>query len=294
MQVWVNGEFVNRDDATVSIFDASIQHGIGLFETMLAVGDNVHRLRAHLERLERSCRELMLTERLHLDPLEQAVRLVVRENGFERTRIRLTLTGGNLNALQSQNTSPTDPTIIIVAQPATEYPATMFDEGVTVTIANGRLNPFDPMGGHKNLNYWPNIQALQGAAMRQAAESLWFSVSNHLASGSVSNVFLLNDGVLHTPIAHGEEEDGALPAPVLPGITRAAIMEFADRRGVGTSRRMLDIDDLLEADEVFLTNSSWGVLPVVAVERETINDGNVGDFTRTMREAWQADCADSA
>jgi len=154
-------------------------------------------------------------------------------------------------------------------------------------IANGRLNPLDPMGGHKTLNYWSRIRALQDAAAKKAGEAIWFTVSNHLAGGSVSNIFAVKGGTLHTPIAHGEEDDEALPAPVLPGITRSTIIELADELRIGTAKRMLDIDDLLEADEVFLTNSSWGVLPVVGVEAEAIADGNVGEVTKRLREAWR-------
>jgi len=289
MQVWINGEFVNRDDARISIFDASVQHAIGVFETMQAREGRVYRLEQHLERLANSCSVLLLTERLRTEALADAVRLVVERNGMTDARVRLTLTGGDLNALQSSGASSGDPTIIIVAQPPAPYPEAMFDNGVSVTLADGRLNPFDPMAGHKTLNYWPRIQALQIAASRSAGEALWFTVSNYLASGCVSNVFIVKDGVLHTPIARDEEEQGALPAPVLPGITRQAIMDLADAKGIGTSRRMIDIDDTLDADEVFLTNSSWGVLPVVGLEREAIADGHVGPVTRALRQAWLDD-----
>jgi branched-subunit amino acid aminotransferase/4-amino-4-deoxychorismate lyase len=291
MRIWINGTFVERDEARISIFDASVQHAIGLFETMRITGGVVYRLDQHLERLARSCRELLLTERLRTDALAEAVKLVVGDGETDEARLRLTLTGGDLNTLQSRGESPADPTIIIVTQPPTAYPPEMFERGVIATIADGRLNPLDPMAGHKTLNYWPRIQALQFAAARSAGEALWFSVSNHLASGSVSNVFLVKDGILHTPYAHGEEEPGALRAPVLPGITRQAVIEFADARGIGTSRRMINIEETLEADEIFLTNASWGVLPVVGIEREVIADGNVGPVTKALHEAWRTDVA---
>jgi branched-chain amino acid aminotransferase len=157
---------------------------------------------------------------------------------------------------------------------------------VIVMIAEGRLNPLDPMAGHKTLNYWPRIASLQVAAGRGAGEALWFSVSNHLCCGSVSNVFLVKDEVLHTPIARDEEEPGALRSPVLPGITRQCIIDLAQTMRFGVTTHMLDINDVLEADEMFLTNASWGVLPVVGVEKEAIGDGNVGRITQRLRDAW--------
>ena len=286
MLVWLNGQFVPPDQAMLSVFDAGLQHGVGLFETMAARGGSVFRAQAHVGRLADSARELLLTDRLHVEPLVEAVAQVAARGDLDNARIRLTLTGGNLNLLQSQGTDKVDPTILIVAQPATVYPDVYFERGVTVLITDGRQNPFDPMAGHKTLNYWPRIRALQQAASKRAGEALWLSVSNHLASGSVSNVFLVRDETLHTPFARGEEEPGALPSPVLPGITRAAIIATADQMGIETKKHMLDIEDLLGADEVFLTNSSWGVLSVVGVEQKKIGEGTPGEITKRLRAAW--------
>jgi branched-subunit amino acid aminotransferase/4-amino-4-deoxychorismate lyase len=177
-----------------------------------------------------------------------------------------------------------DPTILIVAQPPTVYPEHFFERGVIVLMANGRENPLHPMAGHKTLNYWPRIRELQLAAAKRAGEAMWFSISNHLCGGCVSNVMLVKDDELLTPIARGEEESGALPSAVLPGITRAAVIGLAEDLDVRVHRRMLDINDLLSADEVMLTNSSWGVLPVVGVEREKIGEGEPGPMTRGLRE----------
>ncbi len=166
------------------------------------------------------------------------------------------------------------------------FPSVYFLGGVNTQAAATASAQAAPMAGHKTQNYWPRIQALQAAATHKAGESLWFTVSNHLASGSVSNIFLIKDGDLLTPFARGEEPPGALGAPVLPGITRGALIELAGDMNIFTTKKMLDINDLLGADEVFLTNSSWGVLPVIGVEQEKIADGCVGDLTHSLREAW--------
>lgn len=296
MLVWLNGQFVPLQDAKISAFDAGFQHSVGLFETMHASRGRVFRIDAHLARLERSASELRLTERLHVDALRQAVESTLAKNDLKDARIRLTLTGGDLNLLHRETgrrpAAAHDPTILIHVQPAQRYPDSFFKHGVSATIANARLNPLDPFQGHKTLNYWPRLRALQDAAALGAGEALWFTVSNHLAGGSVSNVFLVTNEAIHTPIARGEEDriagfDGVkLPSPVLPGITRDTMLTIADERDLDVERRMLDIDDLLRADEVFLTNSSWGVLPVVQVERETIGKGTIGPVTRTMRDEW--------
>jgi branched-chain amino acid aminotransferase len=330
--VFLNGHFIEPDQARVSAFDAGFQHGVGVFETMSGrVEDGrgqVFRLDEHLDRLIASARELGLGETLRHAPLSEAVLRTLEHSGLPRARVRLTVTGGDLNLLgRPAQPAPTaqgegasarkglDPTVLLVAQPATPYPQEMFDSGVTAVIADTRVNPLDPLAGHKTLNYWGRLRELQSAAQKRAGEAILFQVSNHLAGGCVSNIFLVREGELWTPIARGEEEDVAgeetgrpdedpgqpqsgqavpqtqggravMPSPVLPGITRGWILEWAAAQKVPVRRRMLSINDLLGAEEVFLTNSSWGVLPVVAVEKERIGPGGVGELTRQVRNAW--------
>ena len=127
MDVWLNGQFISADDASLSIFDAGLQHGIGLFETMAAANGRVFRAEAHVKRLIDSARQLRLSERLQVEPLVEAVQLAVTHNKVDRARIRLTVTGGNLNMLQSTGASPHDPTILVVVRPPTDYPDTFFE-----------------------------------------------------------------------------------------------------------------------------------------------------------------------
>ncbi|MFG0257944.1 MAG: aminotransferase class IV [Phycisphaerales bacterium JB043] len=289
--VWCNGSVVEWSDARVSAFDAGLQHGVGLFETMLAIDGEVYRLDAHVERLCASARDLGLSHSLRHDPLCESVRRVARQSELPRARVRLTVTGGDLNMLARGQESSQDPTVIIAAQPATEYPDEMFERGVRVVVGDMRLNPLDPMEGHKTLNYWSRLRALQEAARSGGAEALMLQVTNHVCSGAVSNVFVVRDGVLHTPIARGEEEGGSMASPVLPGITRGAVFDLASRDGIGCSARMLSMEDVLEGEEVFMTNSSWGVLPVVSVEAASIGDGVPGPMTRRIREMLLDDMA---
>lgn len=312
--VWLNGEFVGPGEARVSAFDAGLQHGVGLFETMLAGRGGVFRLFEHLTRMQVSARALGLSESLRVNPLAEAVRRTVERAGLERARVRLTITPGSLNMLAAARGAPgveaPDPTVMIVAQPATAYPEAMFEQGVLATIAEGRLNPLDESEGHKTVNYWRRLRALRDAGAKGAGEAIFLQISNHLAGGAVSNLFVVRDGVVLTPIARGEEADVAgvgggpdsassgarlMRSPVLPGVTRGVVMALAKREGVPVTRRMLSIADLLDADEAFLTNSGWGVLPVSRVEGKAINGGVVGPVTRALGEGWrrevEAECS---
>ena len=287
--VWLNGKFVERGAAMVSAFDAGLQHGVGLFETMIAVDGGVFRLDAHMARITESARALGLSDKLRGKALGEAIRACAQRSGLARARIRATVTGGDLNMLADRSSKgATDPTVLIDVQPTTAYPDEMFDRGVSVVIAHWRVNPLDPFEGHKTLRYWPRLRELQIAATKQAAEAITLQASNHVAGGCVSNVFVVKGGELLTPIARGEEEPtgAASPSPVLPGITRALVVEWAESLGIPVQRRLCAVGDLLDADEVFLTNSSWGVLPVVRVEAERVGEGKPGPMTRKARGHW--------
>ena len=325
--VFLNGRFCAADGAMVSAFDAGFQHGVGLFETMLASVSGgearVPFLGDHLDRLVESARALGLSESLRRDPLGDAVvetaERAAREmhagngngggGGETRLRVRLTITGGDLNMLgrarsASEGHGDTsssgggvehNPTLLIHAQRATEYPEAMFERGVLVTLAEMRVNPFNPLEGHKTLSYWARLRELQAAAAKRAGEALVFTITNHLAGGCVSNAMIVKDGVIHTPIARGEEEQEAtrtggqgvpIPSPVLPGVTRKIVTRLAGEMGIEVRRRMITIHEILSADEVFLTNSSWGVLPVTRVESQAIGSGEVGEVTRRVRGKW--------
>lgn len=288
MKAYVNGQFVPLDQATLSVHDAGVQHAVGLFETMQAFNGTVFRLDAHVNRLIDSAAETGLSASLKVDALSDLVNATLAENDMTEARLRLTVTGGDLSLLGAARGDgepvPHEPSVFCVATEPTRYPAELFERGVTVTIANPKANPFDPGAGHKTLNYWARLRSLAEASSLGAAETLWLSVTNHLCGGAVSNAFLVKDGALLTPIARGEEGSGTLPSAVLPGVTRAAIIELAEQLDLPVQRCMISIDDLLDADEIFLTNSSWQLLPVTAVERKAIGSGEVGSVATQLRE----------
>jgi branched-chain amino acid aminotransferase len=284
MDVYLNGKMVNASEAWIGIEDAGFTHAIGLFETMAAFGGQVFRLDEHVRRLIDSAQKLGLAASFEAQVLTAAVQQTLTHNQLDEARVRLTVTPGIVSLLADQpEDQPAAPTVLVVATEPVAYDAAYFEHGIMALIVPQAANPFDATAGHKTLSYWGRLRTLRQAAVAGAGEALWLNVTNHLASGSVSNLFLVKDGQLLTPIARGEEVDRALPAPVLPGITRAVILELADTMGLPAQRRMLDVNDLLNADEVFLTNSSWQVLPVTRVEKNKIGDGKVGPITQQLR-----------
>lgn len=286
MKVYLNGELVDASQATISHNDAGLQHAVGLFETMAAKNGVVFRLDAHLRRLERSAAELGLARDLDVEELRKAVRRTLEVNGLTEARLRLTVTGGPMGTLRSTgggDGSAGRLTVLVVAAEPTAYDPSYFEKGIMAVLGPPMANPFDPLAGHKTLAYWSRLRLLRQAAALRAGEVILLNITNHLASGTVSNVFLVKEGRLLTPYARGEEVVGALPAPVLPGITRAAVVELAQEAGIDVEKRMLTVDDLLSADEVFLTNSSWQILPVTRVEKHAVTGQEGGPVASGLR-----------
>jgi len=293
MHIYLNGHMVDQNQAHIRVDDAGLQHAVGLFETIGVYHGRAFRLHDHLDRLQASAATLGLIRQLDTDQLQSAVEQTISYNQLDRARVRVTVTAGPVSLLASKASDATTPdtpdtpdlTILVVASEPTVYDPAYFQQGITVLIAPPAANPFDLLSGHKTLSYWGRLQVLRQAANVGAGEAIWLNVTNHLASGAISNLFLVKGGALYTPFARGEEADGALPAPVLPGITRKSIIELAETAGITVHRQMLGIDDLLGADEVFLTNSSWLVLPVTGVEKKQISDKTIGPITADLRAA---------
>ena len=286
MKTYLNGQMLDDADALISSQDAGFLHGVGLFETLFAYHGKAFRLDRHLARLKRSAQQLGLSADMDTAPLADAINQTLAENKLEHARLRLTVTAGTLSLLKGEDGDAlrVRQTVCVHASEPTAFAPDYFERGVRVRLYGQGANPFDITAGHKTLNYWARLRSLRQAAATDCAEALWLSVTNHLASGAVSNLFLVKDGKLLTPIARGEEIQDALPAPVLPGIIREAVIEAGAQDGITTDKRMLTVEDLLEADEVFLTNSNWKVLPVVAVEQKDIADGKVGPVTSKLRQ----------
>ena len=168
------------------------------------------------------------------------------------------------------------PTICVTAAELSGYPTSLYESGAAAAVCDFRLSPTDPIAGHKTTAYLPRLLALRQAQHIRCMEALWFTTANHLAEGSISNVFLVRKAVLKTP---------PLDTPVLPGIARGVVLEIALNEGIEVQEYPLTIDDLLDADEVLLTSAIMQVMPVIRIEKRDIGDGHVGSMAkRLLRE----------
>ena len=292
--VWLNGAFVDEAEASVSLRDTGLLHAAGVFTTMRANGGRVFRLDAHLQRLRGSCEALFIPLLPKDEALVSAVDELLKRNELTDARLRLTVTRGMAEQDPIHGLRLT-PTVFLTAAALEPYPAEYYAKGLTVILLDDqKLNPYDVQAGHKTLNYVSRLAALRSANQRGAGEALWFNVHNYLQSGSISNVFLVKDGVLVTPPTNVELRDRAVAeltaypkSDVLAGVTRAAVIELARDANLGVKLASITVNELLEADEVFLTNSIMHVMPVCRIERKAIGDDKPGPVTRQVLAALE-------
>ncbi len=274
--VYLNGEFLPAAQAKISVYDGAFLHGAGLFETMRADYGSVFRLDAHIDRLLSSAEKLGLpVERPDL-PLAREFTELLKRNNLQCARLRMTVSVGSMYPTAVQPISSAL-TVCVTACELIPQPEELIANGMSVMISPFTQSTTDPLAGHKTIDYLPRLLALRQAQKFKCAEALWFTPQNYLAEGCISSVFVVKSGILATP---------PLSTPVLPGVSRAVVLEIAKEDGITAEEKMLNINDLLDADEVFITNSSMQVMPVCRVEKKTIASGKPGDLTKRLRRLF--------
>jgi branched-chain amino acid aminotransferase len=269
-KVFLNDKLIDTEKARISATDSGFLYGAGLFETMRSYEGVVFALKDHLERLFASAGALFINNPFDEEYLTDAIYKVLKANKLTDARLRLTLSNGPMAGAEEQLT----PTLLITATKLQPYPGEYYKNGVMVILSASRQNTFEPTCGHKTTSYFSRMITLNIAHQQRAAEALWFTTDNRLAEGCVSNVFLVKDSVIYTP---------GIETPVLAGIARKTVCEIASTNSIKLVEQDLYIDDVLGADEIFLTNVIMQIMPVSRVEKHTVGDGKVGTMTQRLQ-----------
>ncbi|MDD5459894.1 MAG: aminotransferase class IV [Phycisphaerae bacterium] len=266
-KVFFNDKVIDKEKVCIGASNTGFLHGCGLFETMRVNNGIVFRLDDHLERLFKSARTLNINMIYDMKYLMDAVYKVIEANNADQGRLRLTYNCGFESSTQPQAT------LLITMDPLNLYSNELYEKGAMVTFCDWRQSAHDPLTGHKSTSYLNRMFALQQAKSRGAVESLWFTAAGRLAEGSITNVFLVKDNVIVTP---------DLDTPVLPGIARKTVCEIIAREKLDLEFRESFINDILEADEIFITNVLMQVMPVVQIEKHFVADKAVGPVTKKL------------
>jgi branched-chain amino acid aminotransferase len=275
----VNGEIVPAAEARVSALDNGFTFGDGVYETLRTYGGRPFHLDRHLSRLRASAAMLAIA----IPPTDTALaadldRLLERADNPE-SYIRIIVTRG-VGEISYRFDRITGPTIFMAARAYEPFAEAQYTEGIPVIISSLRRNSpraLDP--AMKSCNLINNILAVREAQARKAAEPLMLNERGDVAEGASANVFIVTGGVLVTPPLN----DG-----ILPGVTRALVLELAAKLGIEARQQSIRMPALLEADEAFVTSTLKEVMPIATVDGRAIGHGRPGPVTRKLLDAYRA------
>ncbi|MBD5779260.1 branched-chain-amino-acid transaminase [Pelagicoccus sp. NFK12] len=277
MKIYLDGAFVEKEDAKISVFDHGLLYGDGIFEGIRIYKNCVYRLDEHLERLEYSAKAILLNMPWSRQELSDLVCESCRVNGLSDGYIRLIVTRGPGSLGLSPNSCP-KPSLIIIADKIALYPEECYTEGLKiVTVPTRRTNAAALNPGVKSLNYLNNIMAKVEAAQAGALEGILLNDQGNVAECTGDNIFIVHKGVIFTPHA----SNGALR-----GITRQAVIDLANAEGIEVKEVNLTRYEIWNADECFLTGTAAELIPVVGLDSRAIGDGKPGPITQKLHAAF--------
>jgi len=278
MQIYLDGNYVAKADAKISVFDHGLLYGDGIFEGIRIYGGNVYRLDEHLERFELSARAVMLQLPLSRAELAEVVCETCRRNKLTDGYIRLVATRGEGDLGLAPWSCP-KPSVFCIADKIQLYPQEYYDNGLAiVTVPTRRIAPDALPPTVKSLNYLNNILAKIEARQAGALEAIMLNAQGYVAECTADNVFVVQKGEILTPAA----SQGALK-----GITRQTIFDIAKELGLPMREADLTRYDVWCADEGFLTGTGAEVVPFVKLDGRVLGDGKPGPITRRVLASFK-------
>lgn len=274
--IWVNGGMVPKSEASVSVFDHGLLYGDGVFEGIRVYNGKIFKCEQHMDRLYKCCDQIFIDLESHVTRQEMIdiQRQCIEANGIVNGYIRLVVTRGVGNLGLNPYQCPV-PGVICIADKISLFAPEMYEKGMRVVVANRPKTPIECLDPRiKTLNYLNNIMAKCEAIhlgkkmgitdpSEQLLEVIMLSTDGKVAEGSGDNIFFVKNGKIVTP----PSEVG-----ILEGITRRFVKEvLCPACGVEIEERFFELDELLNADEVFLTGSAAEMIAV----REVIQHDNL-------------------
>lgn len=273
MNIYIDGQFYDKEKAKISVFDHGLLYGDGVFEGIRFYNGRVFRLEEHIERLFDSAKAICLDIGLDKAAVSEALLETIRQNDLRDGYVRLVVTRGcgdlGLNPLLCPRA-----TVIIIAAKITLYSPDKYENGLHVVtcatrrIAHGALSPMV-----KSLNYLNNVLAKIEAQQAGAGEGLMLNEQGYVAECTGDNIFTVKKGAISTP---------PISSGALAGVTRSVVLEMAAELQIPIGEPNMTRYDIYTADECFLTGTAAEVIPAVRLDSRTIGDGLPGPVTKRL------------
>lgn len=276
--VYVNGEFKLQSQAMISVFDRVVSYGDGVFDTLVARNGYVFKVDQHLDRLFCSANAVKINLQKSREEIKNIVLEAIRRNQVKDCYVKIVVTRGiGWIPLMSGRIEPHTTMIIFVSPLAgAVLPEEKIRQGaklLSTTIKRTHPESLDPR--IKSVNYQANILMRREAVEGGADEAVAYGFDGYVAEGGGDNIWIVKGKVLMTP-GHG----------VLEGITRETVLEIAQQLGYTAVTTNLNRYDLYQADEVFLSSTAGGIIPVIEIDHRPVGNGTPGRVTMQVQEAY--------
>ena len=278
MFICLNGKFVPKEKAVVSVFDHGLLYGDGVFEGIRSYNGRIFKLDEHVERLYDSARALTLKIPVTKEKMKAEIVLSVKKNKLKDAYIRVVVTRGP-GDLGLNPTKCPRAFYFVIASSISLYPGKFYTKGLPVIITSTRRNTPDALSPRvKSLNYLNNILGKLEANNNGVLEAVMLNREGYVAECTADNIFMVSKGVLITPPTY---------CGALDGITRATVLELAGGMGIKTKDIPFTACDLYVADEVFLTGTAAEIMPISSVDARKIGTGKPGPVTVALGEKYR-------
>lgn len=276
--IFLDGEFVSKENAKISVYDHGFLYGDGVFEGIRSYNGNVFRLEEHLVRLYDSAKSILLEIPYTKEEMQQIIIETLQKNELKDGYIRLVVSRG-IGNLGLDPFTCKRPSVIVIAESLSLFPKKLYETGIEIVTVASRRNRSDVLSPKvKSLNYLNNILVKIEAGLAGVPEALMLNDQGYVAEGSADNIFIVRGNKILTPPGY---------VGALEGITRNAIMELAKDKGYVMEEAVFTRHDVYVADEVFLTGTAAEVIAVVKVDGRTVGNGTPGQVTNELLESFR-------
>ncbi|MFH1269693.1 MAG: branched-chain-amino-acid transaminase [Candidatus Omnitrophota bacterium] len=279
MKIYINGEFYDKKDAKISVFDHGLLYGDGVFEGIRSYSRMVFKLKEHIDRLFESAHTIMLKVPLTKEQVIRAVIATLKENKLTDAYIRLVVTRGEGDLGLDPRKCEGKATVIIIADKIALYPDKFYKKGLEIiTVPTIRNLPEALNPQIKSLNYLNNILAKIEANTAGYEEAIMLDSLGYVAECTGDNIFIAESSHLYTP---------PQCMGTLRGITRDTVLEIARRGKIPVHEHVLTRHEVYNSDECFLTGTAAEIIPVVKVDGRMIGDGKPGKLTLNLMKKFK-------
>ena len=258
---WMNGHIQPAHQAHISVFDHGLLYGDGIFEGLRFYHGKTFMLQAHLQRLQRSADAIALALPFSIPEIEQAIEQLIQRYHADSGYLRLVVTRG-AGSLGIDPQKCAKGSLFIIADELSVVNTHHLEQGIKLHVATTRRTPAECLDPKiKSLNYLNNILARIEANQAGMDEALMLNMRGYVSEGTVDNLFIVTQGVLKTP---------ALGDGLLEGITRSVIIDIASELGIHCEQTSLQLQDLLQAEECFLTGTGAELISVSQIGQHVL------------------------